>query len=121
MTKRNRRHHAVKRRRRISWALVMITGGFCLTMLIGSLFFDDMGIRKYVGMLKHARQLEKDVLKLERQNAELRTDIYRIQHDPDRIEELARERLGLVKKGDTVYQLVTEPEKGNDMHGASRR
>ena len=89
-------------------------------MLVGSLFFDDMGIRRYVEMLKHAQQLEKDILNLERQNAQIRTDIYRIQHDPARIEELARERLGLVKKGDTVYQMVTEPEKGNDV-GASRR
>jgi cell division protein FtsB len=94
----------------MSWGLVLLIGSLFVSVLISSLFFDDMGIRKYVTMLQHARQLEKEIKALERQNAELRTDVFRIQHDPVRIEELARERLGFVKKGDTVYQIVTDPE-----------
>ncbi len=110
MTRRNRSHGSVRRRRRVSWGLIVVVGGLLGAILVTSLFFDEMGVRKYVMMLQHARQLEKDVRDLERQNAELRTDIYRIQYDPVRIEELARERLGYVKKGDTVYQIVTDQE-----------
>ena len=38
----------------------------------------------------------------------LRGDIDRLEHDPARIEQLARERLGYVRKGETVYQLVPD-------------
>jgi cell division protein FtsB len=110
MTKKNRSHRSVRQRRRISWALVLTVGGVLAAVLLGSLFYDDMGVRKYVAMLQHARQLEKDIRDLERQNTELRTDIHRIQHDSARLEELARERLGYVKKGDTVYQIVTDSQ-----------
>ena len=110
MTRRNRKHYSVKRRRRASWMFVIAVGGGLTTVLLASLFYDEMGVRKYVAMLQHARQLSQEIGDLERQNAALRTDMYRIQHDAGRIEELARERLGYVKKGDTVYQIVGEPE-----------
>jgi cell division protein FtsB len=59
-------------------------------------------------MQKHARGLELDIKELEQTNGDLRVEVRRIQHDPARIEELARERLGFVKKGETVYQLVPD-------------
>lgn len=67
-----------------------------------------MGVRGYIAMQKHARDLELDIKELEQTNGDLRVEVRRIQHDPARIEELARERLGFVKKGETVYQLVPE-------------
>jgi cell division protein FtsB len=45
------------------------------------------------------------------ENASLRTDIGRLQRDPTKIEQLARERLGFVRKGETVYQLSSDPSK----------
>ena len=80
-------------------------------VLVASFFFDEMGVPKYLQMRRHAQQLEQEILEIERSNAALRTEIGRLQHDPVRIEELARERLGFVRKGETVYQVVEEPEK----------
>jgi cell division protein FtsB len=110
MTRRNRSRQALQRRRRTSLRIGFVVGGLLLAMLAISFFFADMGLRNYAGMMKHAKQLEREIRELERINADLRKDMYRIQHDPIRIEELARERLGLVKKGETVYQIVQEPE-----------
>ena len=59
-------------------------------------------------MLRHAQTLEEEIRELERMSAELQTEIHRVQHDPARIEELARERLGFVREGETVYQIVEE-------------
>ena len=73
-----------------------------------SLFFDEMGVRRYMAMQQHARELEVEIRELEQTNSALRVEVKRIQHDPARIEELARERLGFVKKGETVYQLVPD-------------
>ena len=108
MSRRNQRSRQVKRWRTALWSVVLVAAGLLASLLIVSVFFDDMGVRKYLGMLNHAHLLEQEIRDLEHRNAELRTDIYRTQHDPARIEELARERLGYVKKGDTVYQIVPE-------------
>lgn len=61
-----------------------------------------------MAMQQHARELEVEIRELEQTNSALRVEVKRIQHDPARIEELARERLGFVKKGETVYQLVPD-------------
>ena len=65
-------------------------------------YFGDVGAE--------GRQLEQELKDLERTNAEFKTEIRRTQNDPARIEELARERLGFVRPGETVYQIV----KGKD-------
>ncbi len=81
--------------------------------LTGSLLFGDMGLTQYWTMRQHARQLERDIQALRQGNALLRLEIERVQHDPARIEELAREQLGFVRKGETVYQLADEPQAGS--------
>lgn len=110
MIRRNRSYRAMHRRRQASRGAVLITGGIVAVGLCFSFFFDDMGVRKYLAMRTHARQLEEEIQELERVNTELRTEIHRVQHDPARIEELARERLGFVRKGETVYQIVQDSD-----------
>lgn len=108
MTRRNRSHQSVQRIRQTSKRIALVVGGIFAVALTVSLFFDEMGVRRYIAMQKHARELELDIKELEHTNGDLRVEVRRIQHDPARIEELARERLGFVKKGETVYQLVPE-------------
>jgi cell division protein FtsB len=91
-----------------------------VVVLIASFFIDDMGLPRYVSMLKHARQLEQEIKGLQESNSELRNEISRVQHDPARMEELARERLGYVRKGETVYQLVQPVVPSEDV-GPFRR
>lgn len=108
MSRRNRSHQSVQRIRQIAMRIAFVTGGLFAVALTVSFFFDEMGVRRYVAMQKHARELELEIKELEQTNGALRVEVKRIQHDPARIEELARERLGFVKKGETVYQLVPD-------------
>ena len=110
MIRRNRSQRSVQRIRKTAKRVALVVGGIFAVALTVSLFFDEMGVRRYIGMQKHARELELDIKELEQTNGDLRIEVRRIQHDPARIEELARERLGFVKKGETVYQLVPEPK-----------
>jgi len=79
------------------------------------LLFGEMGVPRYLGMRDYAQQLERELVQLQRLNGELRMDIDRVQYDPIRIEELARERLGYVRRGETVYQLapIREPDQSH--------
>ena len=105
MIKPNRGRDWLNWRRKLStagkWA-----GLLTLLLMAGSLIFGEMGIPRYLGMREYKQQLERELVQLQRLNGELRLDIDRVQYDPIRIEELARERLGYVRKGETVYQLA---------------
>ena len=110
MMRKNRTNDTVKRRTRLFARLALLAGGVFAVALGVAFFFGDMGVFKYLQMRDHARQLEQELKDLERANADLRTEIRRTQNDPARIEELARERLGYVRPGETVYQIVKEKD-----------
>jgi cell division protein FtsB len=112
MMRRNRTHDTVNRRMRLFGRVAMLAGGVFAVVLGVAFFFGDMGVFKYLQMRDHSRQLEQELKDLERANAELKTEIKRTQNDPVRIEELARERLGFVRPGETVYQIVKD-QKGD--------
>jgi cell division protein FtsB len=103
-------------RRWLDWQRRMVAGahyvgaGACVLLLL-ALCFGDMGLPRYFSMRDHAQQLEAEIQGLQRVTQTLRGDIDRLEHDPLKIEQLARERLGYVRKGETVYQLVPEPSQ----------
>lgn len=111
MARRNRSKKTLQRwhqrARRFTLVAAVVFGG----ALVASFVFDDMGLRKYVAMRQQAEQLQAEIRELERTNAALRKDIHRIEHDPARLEELARERLGFVRKGERVFQVEDEPKR----------
>lgn len=82
----------------------------CVWVLV-SLFSGEMGLMRYLSMREQAKNLEQELSTLRRENVELQSDINRLLHDPTKIEQLAREQLGYVRKGETVYQLVPGSEK----------
>jgi cell division protein FtsB len=106
MTRKNRSQRSLDWERRTGRRVMLALGSGLALALLLSFFMDEMGFPKYLRMLRHAQQLEQEIKTLEQSNGELRTEISRIQHDPVRMEELARERLGYVRKGETVYQIV---------------
>lgn len=93
------------------WSVGKWAGIGALFLMIGTLLFGEMGISRYLHLRDHAEQLDRELSDLQRLNSELRTDLDRVQYDTTRIEELARERLGYVRKGETVYQLAPIGEK----------
>ncbi len=86
--------------------------GACV-WLLAALVFGEMGILRYFAMREHAELLDGELKALREETASLRNDITRLQHDPAKIEQVARERLGYVRKGETVYQLVPDPAVGH--------
>ena len=112
IVKRNRGREWLDWQRRWITGAQYVGAGMCLLLLL-ALFFGEMGITRYFSMRDHAQQLERDIQDLQRTTGALRGEIDRLEHDPARIEQLARERLGYVRKGETVYQVVPDnsPEK----------
>jgi len=109
--KRNRGRQWLDWQRRLVTSAHYIGAAICLLLLV-VLVFGDMGLLRYISMREHAQQLNFDLQELQRTTNGLRADVDRLEHDPAKIEQLARERLGYVRKGETVYQLVPSPSQG---------
>jgi len=105
--KQNRGRQWLDWQRRLVTVAHYVGLGAC-ALLLAALFFGEMGLPRYLAMRDHAQQLELDIMELQRTNRTLRAEIDRLERDPVKIEQLARERLGLVRKGETVYQLVPD-------------
>jgi cell division protein FtsB len=106
--KRNRGRQWLDWRRRIVTGAHYVGVAMCLLLLM-VLIFGDMGLPGYLSMREHAERLDADIQELQRATRRLRGDIDRLEHDPSKIEQLAREQLGYVRKGETVYQLIPSP------------
>jgi cell division protein FtsB len=77
-----------------------------LSILTGTMFFSQKGLPLYFDMREARQSLQHQIRQLELVNAAVEADILRIQTDEFRLEELARNRLGMVRPGEKVYQFV---------------
>ena len=108
--KQNRGRQWLEWRQRVLLVMQVIGAGGCVWLFV-ALFSGDMGLTRYLSMRDHAKNLEQELSALRRETATLQHDITRLQHDPAKIEQLARERLGYVRKGETVYQLIPDSSR----------
>jgi len=60
-------------------------------------------------MTQDLERTQEEIALLEEKNTALREEIHNLESDPFALEQLARERLGYAKEGETVYQFVESP------------
>ena len=83
----------------------LVTGYFTLLLV-----FSDRGLMKFFGVANTHRQLTQDIQRLKERNEELHQRAQALKNDSDTIEEIARQELGLAKKGELIYQFQRESE-----------
>lgn len=70
-----------------------------------SFFFSDRGIAELQHARKRVATLHGNIAKLEADNARLRAEIESVRKSTYAVERIAREDLGMSKKGEVVYML----------------
>jgi cell division protein FtsB len=70
--------------------------------------FGQRGVMEVFALKRKAKATAEESSFYKRRNMELRELIEKLKHDPYTIEQIAREELGLVKPGETVYEFVDE-------------
>ncbi|WP_447971699.1 FtsB family cell division protein [Nitrospira sp. M1] len=80
----------------------MILGG----VFLGYILFTENGVPLYLNQVHAAEELAQHIQEIEQTNTFLEQEIRRVKSDPLKLEELARNRLGMVRDGETVYQFV---------------
>lgn len=89
----------------------VLVGGRVLLVLVGviAIFFLFFPARQLVGQRGDIEDLTARLQALETENARLAAEIERLE-DPEELEVLARERLGLVRPGEQAYYFVDPQE-----------
>lgn len=83
----------------------MVMGYFAFLLV-----FSERGLVKFLEVVRTHRQLTQEIQRLQGKNEELRQKAQALRSDPDTIEEIARQELGLVKKGELIYQFQRETQ-----------
>jgi cell division protein FtsB len=103
MRKRNylkteRRASNSRRKTALLVAAVVLGGYFLVSLVLG-----EMGLIKYVRMKARYDTLTDEIATLKGDNAALFDEVRALKSDPDRLERLARDKLGLARPGEIVY------------------
>jgi cell division protein FtsB len=75
-----------------------------LVLFVVAAVYGDHGLIHLLRLQREQRDLEHVAFELQQTNEQLRQRVHRLQFDDRYLEQLARERLGLVKKGEIIYR-----------------
>jgi cell division protein FtsB len=97
--------HESRRATQVTLKAVVLLAGVLIVVFAVSFFFSDRGLHE----LQHARArvatLHAEIAKLDADNARLRSEIDSVRKSSYAIERIAREDLGMSRKGETIYML----------------
>ena len=83
-----------------------------LALMLFFLVFGEWGLLHYHRLSEERRSLEERSQALQRENELLREKIYRISKDDRYLEKIAREDLGLARKGEIIFLFPSEGANG---------
>ncbi len=92
----------VRRRRRVVAAIVAL---ILAALLVYVFVFSRHGYLRRRELARENLRLQQELEDMRAENARLREELSRLD-DPEAVEKLAREKLGLVKEGEKVYRFV---------------
>ncbi len=89
-------------------AFLLLAG--VLSIVLGvSLLFSNRGIAELQHARKRVAELKADIARLQAENARLRNEIESVKKSTYAVERIAREDLGMSKKGEIVYMVPKSP------------
>jgi len=93
-----------RRRRALHNALLVVGCVLFIDALVG-----DKGLLAMLQARQDYRDLEQSLAEVRAENADLREEARRLREEPTAIEELAREMLGLIKRGEKLFIVKDVP------------
>ncbi len=91
-------------------------GGVC-AILLGAAILGRDGLLAVIVNQRRIGELRGDVARLHEENRVLQNQIQSLRSDLTYIERIAREDLGLVKPGETVYEFIPAGKRGGGKAG----
>ena len=88
-----------------SFKVVTLVAGTLAVIFISSFFFSGRGTADLQHARKRVGDLQSDVRRLQAENGRLRSEIDSVRRSTYAVERVAREDLGMSKRGEIVYLL----------------
>jgi cell division protein FtsB len=104
--------HDSRRATQVTLKAVTLLSGVLTVVFLVSFFFSDRGIAELQHARRSVNELKTDIGKLQAQNARLRAEIESAKHSTFAVEKIAREDLGMAKRGEVVYMLPQKQASG---------
>lgn len=95
---------------RAGW--IILTLAF-LSAIILDAFFSDSGILQVWQLERQHKQMLLDIRNLKLENADLLSNVNRLEQNPDAVEDVAREELGFASPDEDVYLFPPEFSQKN--------
>jgi cell division protein FtsB len=97
--------HDSRRTTHVTLKAVVLLAGVLSVVFAVSFFFSDRGLPELQHARKRVAKLHTDIARLEAENTRLRAEIDSVKRSSYAIERIAREDLGMSRKGEVVYML----------------
>lgn len=81
-------------------ALIVVSIGLIVTAVVAK-----HGLLTYLEMNERRKSMQADLSNIQKENEQLKKEIGALKSDPDTIEKIAREELGMVKPGEVLYRI----------------
>ena len=89
----------------ITFKAMTLVAGILAVIFASSLFFSGRGTAELQLSRKRVANLQSDIQRLQSENARLRNEIDSVRRSTYQVERIAREELGMSKRGEIVYLL----------------
>ncbi len=89
------------KKKRLIFITLMVLSFIYLSI---SLVFGEMGLFRYIDLSKTRKNMEKELVEINRQNEQIKTQIRLLKEDPFYKEKFAREEFGLAKPDEYIFQ-----------------
>ena len=89
----------------ICWFLIGVS-----VLVFLNAFFGRNGLFSLFQDRDKFQKLKNEIVQLESSNKKLRAEIFSLKNNFKVVEKIARENLGLVKSGDTVFEFISSEE-----------
>ncbi len=100
-----------RRRKALIAAAVLLGAYFFVTFIFG-----EMGIVKYYRMKSQHDSIVREIEKLKLDNVRLVKEVRSLRTDPSYLEKVARDKLGLARKGELVYYYDETNSKSEELN-----
>lgn len=90
----------LRKRKLIAFTVVLL---ICIYLLI-SFVFGDMGLLSYKKLNVTKNDIETEIIRLEKENTQIKAQIELLKQDPFYREKYAREEFGLAKPDEYIFQ-----------------
>jgi cell division protein FtsB len=97
--------HDPRRSTQVTLRVVALLSVVLVALFFISFVFSDRGISDLQSSRKRVESLHADIHRLEIENARLHAEIESVKQSTYAVERIAREDLGMSKKGEVVYML----------------